>query len=233
MMDVNKGTQKPDMFTLTKRFWKWAAENPEKVKPAIVAVYFSAVELCNKLGWPDKFGIPTDTTRELTGISSRTTYTKVFNELVENGLVMLIRKSPNQHKSTIIAFPKNEQARFKNPDTAVSKNEQAHIQAREQQRDGTDTIIKPLKTDINFKDNINNADFLKKALYGNEKLVESLRPTSQHVDGFIAEKLSTRENLKWKEESDFYKHFRYWVEYKRRLKDNSAPEFTTSTMKEL
>jgi len=48
-----------DYFKLTRAFWDFAFENPEKIKPNHCAMYLFIVEHCNRLGWKEKFGLPT------------------------------------------------------------------------------------------------------------------------------------------------------------------------------
>ena len=46
-------------YDLSRKFWDWSFENPEKVKPNHSALYFFIIEHCNRLGWKKKFGLPT------------------------------------------------------------------------------------------------------------------------------------------------------------------------------
>lgn len=101
-------------YDLSRNFWNWAFENPEKIQPAHAAIYLFAVEHCNRLGWKDKFGFPSQMTMDAVGISKYQTYTKYFNELVEFGFIKMIQKSKNQYSANIIslmcALPKNGKA---------------------------------------------------------------------------------------------------------------------------
>ena len=45
-------------YDLSRAFFDWAYENPELVNPNHVALYFFIIEHCNRLGWKDKFGLP-------------------------------------------------------------------------------------------------------------------------------------------------------------------------------
>lgn len=101
-------------YELSRLFWDWAFENPEKVSPNHAAIYFFAVEHCNRLGWKDKFGFPTQMVMDAVGIKKHDTYIRYFNDLVNFGFFKLIQKSKNQYSSNIIclgnAFPKNGKA---------------------------------------------------------------------------------------------------------------------------
>ena len=101
-------------YELTRAFFNWSFENPEKITPNHVAIYFFAIEHCNRLGWKEKFGFPTTMAKDAIGISKHQTFIKYFNELVEWGWIKLIQKSTNQYSANIIslvnAMPKSGKA---------------------------------------------------------------------------------------------------------------------------
>lgn len=101
-------------YELSRNFFDWCFENPEKINPNHTAIYFFAIEHCNRLGWRDKFGFPTQMAMDALGIKKHQTYIKYFNDLVEWKFFKLIEKSKNQYSSNIIslifAIPKNGKA---------------------------------------------------------------------------------------------------------------------------
>ena len=101
-------------YELSRAFWNWAFDNPEKISPNHAAIYFFAIEHCNRLGWKKKFGFPSQMTMDAIGIRKHTTYIRYFNDLVDFGFFKLIEKSKNQYSSNIIclsnALPKKGQA---------------------------------------------------------------------------------------------------------------------------
>jgi len=101
-------------YDLSRNFWNWAFDNPEKISPNHAAVYFFAIEHCNRLGWKEKFGFPSQMTMDAIGIKKHSTYIRYFNDLVEFGFFELIQKSQNQYSSNIIcltnAMPKKGEA---------------------------------------------------------------------------------------------------------------------------
>lgn len=103
-----------DSYSLSRSFWDWAFENPEIISTNHVAIYFFAVENCNRLGWKEKFGFPTQMTMEAIGIKKHQTYIKYFNDLCDFGFFKLIQKSSNQYSANIIslvvAMPKKGKA---------------------------------------------------------------------------------------------------------------------------
>ena len=82
-----------DSYTLSRNFFNWSFENPEKIKPNHIALYFFCIEHCNRLGWKGKFGLPTTMAKEAIGISSYNTYINTLNDLVDFGFIKLIEKS--------------------------------------------------------------------------------------------------------------------------------------------
>lgn len=101
-------------YDLSRNFWNWAFDNPEKISPNHAAIYFFSIEHCNRLGWKKKFGFPSQMTMDAIGIKKHSTYIRYFNDLVEYGFFNLIQKSSNQYSSNIIslsiALPKKGEA---------------------------------------------------------------------------------------------------------------------------
>jgi hypothetical protein len=129
-----------DYFKLTRHFWDFAFENPEKIKPNHCAMYLFIVEHCNRLGWKAKFGLPTTMVKDAIGIRSYNTYIETLNDLVEFGLIEMIEKSKNQYSSNIIAISNFNKALDKALDKAtlkhVSKQSESTVQS-------TSSINKP------------------------------------------------------------------------------------------
>ena len=120
------------------RFWfDWCFENPEKIKPNHTALYFFCVEHCNRLGWKHKFGLPTTMAKEAIGIRSYNTYIQTMNDLVDWGFIEMIERSKNQYSSNIIALS--------NFDKALDKALIKHTTKQsESTRQSIDSIDKPL-----------------------------------------------------------------------------------------
>lgn len=111
-----------NIFDLSRSYWNWAFENPEKVKPIHTAIYFFALEHCNRLGWKSKFGLPTSMTMEAIGVKSYRSYKKHLDELVEFGFITMVEYSKNQYSSNIIAIAPKTKARVKALDKATIKH---------------------------------------------------------------------------------------------------------------
>jgi len=101
-------------YELSRNFFDWCFENPEKISPSHSAIFFFAIEHCNRLGWKSKFGFPTQMVMDAIGIKKHETYIRYLNDLIEWGFLILIQKSTNQYSANIIsisnAVPKNGKA---------------------------------------------------------------------------------------------------------------------------
>lgn len=109
-------------YDLSRNFWDWAFENPEIISPNHAAIYFFAVEHCNRLGWKDKFGFPSQMTMDAIGIKKHQTYIKYFNELVDIGFIKLVQKSKNQYSANIISLQNAMPKKGKALDKALIKH---------------------------------------------------------------------------------------------------------------
>lgn len=109
-------------FELSRNFWNWAFENPEKINTNHAAIFFFAIEHCNRLGWKDKFGFPSQMVMEAIGIKNWRTYSNTLNDLVDFGFIEMIEISKNQYSSNIIAIVKNTKATTKALDKALQKH---------------------------------------------------------------------------------------------------------------
>lgn len=98
-------------YELSRKWFDWSFENPEKINPNHSAIYFYTIEHCNRLGWREKFVLPAQTVMAAIGIRKHQTYYKYFNDLIEWGFIKVIEKSSNQYSTNIIslvgAMPKN------------------------------------------------------------------------------------------------------------------------------
>lgn len=115
-------------YELSRKFFDWSFENPEKITPTHIAMYFFIIEHCNRLGWKEKFGLPTTMVKEAIGIKNFRTYTNALNDLVEWGFIIMVEKSKNQYSSNIIAIANFTKATTKATTKALDKALQTHLQ---------------------------------------------------------------------------------------------------------
>lgn len=110
-------------YELSRDFFNWSFENPEKISPTHVALYFFIIEHSNRMGWKEKFGLPTTMAKEAIGIRNYKTYAKTLADLVEWGFIIMIEKSKNQYSSNIVALVKNTKAHTE----ALTKASPKHV----------------------------------------------------------------------------------------------------------
>lgn len=109
-------------YELSRNWFNYCFENPEQIKPNHSALYFFAIEHCNRLGWKNKFGFPSQMVMEALGIKNWRTYSKTLNELESFGFIKILERSKNQYSSNIIAIVENTKARTKALDKALQKH---------------------------------------------------------------------------------------------------------------
>lgn len=119
-------------YELSRNFCEWAFNNPERIKPIHYAIYFFAIEHCNRLGWKDKFGLPSQMVMEAIGVKNWKTYSNGLKDLIDFEFIEMIETSKNQYSSNIIAIVKNTKARTKALDKALSKHSTKHCQSTHQ-----------------------------------------------------------------------------------------------------
>ena len=132
-------------YELSKKWFDYCFQHPEKIKPIHTAIYMFAIEQCNRLSWKEKFGFPTKMAMEVLGIHSYNSYIKALNDIVEWGFITMIDRSKNQYTSNIIALSKFDEAQDEALDKALYK---AHDKASEKHLRSTDSInklYKPIK----------------------------------------------------------------------------------------
>lgn len=137
-------------YELSRNWFNFCFDNPELIKPIHSAVFYFSVEHCNRLGWKEKFGFPSQMAMEALGIKNWRTYSKAFNDLVNWGFFTLIQRSKNQYSSNIISLS----ACVKNT-KALDKALQKHSQKQHtKQGQSTVSIIKQENKETNEQENI-------------------------------------------------------------------------------
>jgi len=162
---------KPTGYELSRAFWDFAFMNPDKVKPTHISIYFFSIEHCNRLGWKDKFGLPTAMVLDAIGIKSYSLYKKAFDELVDWGFFIVIQYSKNQYSSNIIALKENYNADNNALDKALIKHSTKQVESTSESIDSIDKqetieplnqkplveqneILPPKKSNVSFEDRL-------------------------------------------------------------------------------
>lgn len=109
-------------YEMSRKWFDWCFDNPDRIKPHHTALYFFCIEHCNRLGWQPKFGLPTEMAKSAIGIHSYNTYISTLNDLIEFGFIKIISKSKNQFSSNIIALSYFDEATTNALDKAMIKH---------------------------------------------------------------------------------------------------------------
>lgn len=193
-------------YDLSRNFWNWAFENPELMSPNLAAIYFFAIEHCNRLGGKEKFGFPSQMTMDAVGISKHQTYSKYLNQLVDYGFIKVIQKSKNQYSANIIsitsAVPKKDKALDKAFIKHRAKQTESPGKSIGQSTHGTDgNIVKQYNKGTNKQVTYCVSDFLKdwneirSEVTGNPSFVNRLQPVEKDQFNEISEAY-TREHFR-------------------------------------
>ena len=203
---------KLNVYDLSRNFWDFAFENPSKIKPTHCALYFFAIEHCNRLGWKEEFGLPTSMVIEAIGIKSYSVYKKTFDELVEFGFIEVAQYSKNQYSSNIIALKENCKANDKANckahdkalDKALSKHVSKHLQSNmsiNRQIHNNTNIQEYNNTEQQQNKNILLSAVEENSIQESEKRFYEIATSFQDmlIEKFTSQKLSCRniENAKY------------------------------------
>jgi hypothetical protein len=218
-----------DYFKLTRAFWDYAFENPEKIKPNHCALYLFIVEHCNRLGWKHKFGLPTTMVKDAIGIRSYNTYITTLNDLVDFGLIDIIERSKNQYSSNIVAISNFNNALDKALDKALIKHSTKQSESTIQ---SIDSIIKQ-DTIIPINKITNNNNLFYTDLLNSEMWLESLSMNNKNKFNLIQVKIKLLEfkndlDLKFDikvNKNEFASHFVSWLNKQENKKMNVKPFF--------
>lgn len=164
-------------YELSRNWFDWCFDNPEKIKPNHSALYFFAIEHCNRLGWKKKFGFPTEMAKDAIGIKSYNTFINTLNDLVDFGFVIMIERSKNQYSSNIIELSNFNKALDKALDKAIVNHV---IKQSESTSESISSINKPL-TINHITNNVEGEEEISAYSAEEEKLIISNYLESQDL----------------------------------------------------
>jgi len=178
-------------YDLSRKYFDWCFENPERIKPIHTALYFFIIEHCNRLGWKQKFGLPTSMAKEAIGVDSYNTYIKAFNDLIDFGFIQLIEKSRNQYSSNIIAISNFNKASDKALDKALVKH---NIKQSESVIQSVDSIDKQETINKEHKKVSKKVYFKDSAIYDRKIFSENFKDWSRDKLRYYYEAANTWSN---------------------------------------
>lgn len=228
-------------YELSRAWFNWSFENPEKIKPLHTALFFYIIECCNRLGWKEKFGFPSQMAMDALGVKNWRTYSKALNELEEFGFIKIIETSKNQYTANIIAIVNNTKAPTEASTKALDKAllQQLPKQLPKQvssNYQSTVSIDKPETIKPRNQERERALDFLqneypqrfetefsmryKKKIRGYEKFVEDFNDTVDQDDlEYTAKKLFAR----------LGKFARNWIELQDKFQPKHDEKFNSTS----
>lgn len=204
-------------YELSRIWFDWCFENPEKITPNHSALYFFAIEHCNRLGWRKKFGFPTEMAKDAIGIKSYKTYINTLNDLVDFGFIEMVEKSKNQYSANIIALVNFTEALDKALDKAITKHVSKQVQSTCQ---SIDSINKPLTINQETIKPLTKNDLIFSELIISESWISIVSQNSQskftpsEVKKFL-EKYNTTINSQFdfkNNKTEYCSHFTRWLD---------------------
>jgi len=171
-------------YELSRSFWDFAFENPDLVKPTHISIFFFAIEHCNRLGWKDKFGLPTSMVIEAIGINSYNTFRPHFDNLVKWGFIKVIESSKNQYSSNIVALSTGVSKSNKALDKALIKHSSKHLQSTCESIGSIDKPITINKEPIYTPEQTERFSFFNLWIMANAKRVSEMKEPFT-IDQFI------------------------------------------------
>lgn len=199
-------------YDLSRKWFDFCFENPEKIKPNHTALYFFCIEQCNRLGWKEKFCLPSSMAKEAIGIHSYNTYIKTLRDLISFGFIELVKKSKNQHSSNIIALSNFDKALDKALDRAIAKSDSCSIKFQQSTGESKCSINKHITyIDIyaeNYTDD-EKTEFTRFNKWVDEEVPE-LRKKGKQIDINQYFKLKRIEKFSGDELKDYSRRLANW-----------------------
>lgn len=135
-------------YDLSRRWFDFAFEKKE-AKVYHTALFMWCIELNNRLGWKEEFGLPTQDTMEGLGIGNRNTFRAALKDLDKWGFIKIVQESKNQFQACYISIL--------SPKKCHVKSEQALDKALNRHRSGqsastassSERIDKPINNETN------------------------------------------------------------------------------------
>lgn len=200
-------------YDLSREWFNWCFENPEKISPNHSALYFFCIEHCNRLGWKEKFGLPTTMAKDAIGIKSYNTYINTLKDLVNWGFVRMIEVSKNQYSANIVALSKNIKANNKALDKAMIKHVTKQRQSTCESISSIDKPITNKPITINIYRQFNHLSISNEEI----EMLKLIGYSAFEIDSILDEVENYKANKKYK---SLYLTAKNWLE--RKKEKNSA-----------
>lgn len=201
-------------YSLSRNWFDFCFENPEKVKPSHTALYFFAIEHCNRLGWKKKFGLPATMAMEAIGIKSYNSYKQTLLDLISFGFINMIEVSKNQYSSNIVALSNFDEPNDKALDKAMikhtSKQSESTVQSTVQSIDSIDKhITYNNKQENSHSDILFSIEHCITVAMNDQRWVDANKVTKKDLEAF--NKLLEKRGEYEKNPMDYKKHYANWT----------------------
>lgn len=100
---------KTNGYDLSRRWFDFAFEHAE-AKCQHTALFMWIIELNNRLGWKEQFGLPTHATMEGLHIGNKSTYINALRDLAKWNFIQIVKESKNQYASTVVSLCRSKKA---------------------------------------------------------------------------------------------------------------------------
>lgn len=183
-------------FELSRVFFDYCINNPDKIKTGNIALYYFIIDHCNRLGWPDKVGLPSYYAMSVLGIARYETYKSYLQTLVDCGFVNIVELSKNQYTSTVISL-NGAKLKYSKPHSTAIGNQ--IDEQSESTPDSNSTIIKPKTLNLKPKtidgsDKPNPIPKQQKEKIDFDILLKFFNETFEKKSPFINQKIKSKYN---------------------------------------
>jgi hypothetical protein len=134
-------------YSLSKKWFSWAFENPHLNTPTITALYFFILEKWNRCGQKGKIMLHSSEAMQAIGVKNYKTYKKSLMALIEFGFLELLQESKNQYTCNIVSLVNSTQEQETVFDEAQEPTPQQPAQQKINENTSEQTvIIEPIET---------------------------------------------------------------------------------------
>jgi hypothetical protein len=97
-------------YELSRVWFAYTYNHPDKFSPIDTALYFWIIEVFNRARWSEKIYLPSGQAMQHIGCKSYKAYINSFNKLEAEGFIKVVERSKNQYTANIIALVSNTKA---------------------------------------------------------------------------------------------------------------------------
>jgi hypothetical protein len=187
-------------YELSRRWFDFAFEKKE-AKVYHTALFMWCIELNNRLGWKEEFGLPTQDTMEGLGIGNRNTFRAALKDLDKWGFIKIVQESKNQFQACYISIL--------SPKKCPVKSEQALDKALNRHRSGqssgtassSELIDKPINNETNKQGEMEEIEHVATykqldKMFAQGLDIEMSDMLKKALDDFLEYKFQRREEIK-------------------------------------